>query len=117
LRKLLKAKIHRGTVTGADLHYEGSITIDKALMEAVDIADFEAVWVWNISNGQRAETYALPADAGSGEITVNGAAARLFHKGDHVIIASFSWIEEAAVETHQPKIIVLDERNQIESMK
>jgi aspartate 1-decarboxylase len=115
LRKLLKAKIHRATVTGTDLHYEGSISIDRALMEAVDLAEFEAVHVWNVSNGERVETYVMPAEAASGEISLNGAAARLFHKGDQVIIAGFCWLDEESLRTHKPKIVILDAENRIVS--
>ena len=115
MRKLLKAKIHRATVTGTDLHYEGSISIDRALMEAVDLAEFEAVHVWNVSNGERVETYVMPAESASGEISLNGAAARLFHKGDQVIIASFCWLDEESLEIHKPKIVILNAENRIVS--
>jgi len=113
LRKLLKAKIHRATVTGADLEYEGSIGIDPDLLEAVDLAENEAVHVWNMSNGERIETYVIRAEPGSGEICLNGAAARLFHPGDRVIIASFCWIDERELADHEPRIVIVDERNRI----
>lgn len=114
LRKLLKAKIHNATVTGADLEYEGSIGIDKSLLEAVDMAEYESVHVWNVSNGQRIETYVIESERGSGEICLNGAAARLFEPGDKVIIASFCWIDEKELPQHQPKVIIADEENGIQ---
>jgi len=113
LRKLLKAKIHNATVTGADLEYEGSISIDKSLLEAVDMVVFEAVHVWNVSNGQRIETYVIEAEHGSGEICLNGAAARLFEPGDKVIIASFCWTDEKELPSHQPKVIIANSNNGI----
>ncbi len=113
LRKLLKAKIHRATVTGADVDYEGSIGIDADLMDAVGLVENEAVHVWNVSNGERVETYVIRSEAASGEICLNGAAARLFQPGDLAIIASFCWIEEPEVLTHKPKIVILDENNHI----
>ena len=113
LRKLLKAKIHRATVTGADVDYEGSIGIDADLMDAVGLAENEAVHVWNISNGERVETYVIRSEAGSGEICLNGAAARLFHPGDLAIIASFCWVEEHEILTHKPKIVIVDENNHV----
>ncbi|HUE39508.1 MAG TPA: aspartate 1-decarboxylase, partial [Candidatus Binatia bacterium] len=85
-RKLLRGKIHRATVTGADLHYEGSVTIDRDLMEGADLVTHEAVQVWNVTNGERFETYAIPGRRGSGVVCVNGAAAHKVSKGDLVII-------------------------------
>lgn len=116
LRKLLKSKIHRAVVTGAELDYEGSIGVDAELLRAVDIAENESVHVWNISNGQRVETYAIAAAPGQREIVLNGAAARLFHPGDQVIIASFCWLDESELARHQPKIALLDEHNNIAKM-
>lgn len=113
LRKLLKAKIHRATVTGADLEYEGSIGIDADLLTAVDLAENEAVHVWNMSNGERIETYVIRAEPGSGEICLNGAAARLFHPGDLVIIAAFCWVDGQEMADHKPRIVIVDERNSI----
>jgi len=113
LHKLLKAKIHRATVTRADLDYEGSISIDRTLLEAVGLAEFESVHVWNISNGHRVETYVIEAEAGSGEICLNGAAARLFSPGDLVIIAAFCWLENSELAAHKPKIVIVNERNRI----
>jgi aspartate 1-decarboxylase len=111
LRKLLKAKIHRATVTRADLHYEGSISIDQALMKAADLLSYEAVQVWNITNGERLETYVIPAERGSGEICLNGAAARCVQPGDLVIIATFCWLEEEVAQDHRAKIVMVDQAN------
>lgn len=111
VRKVLRGKIHRATVTEANLHYEGSITIDKALMEAMDLVEFEAVHVWDVNNGERFETYALEGPAGSGVICVNGAAARKVAPGDLIIIGAFTWIEEEAARRHQPKIVMVDAQN------
>ncbi len=110
-RKLLKSKIHRATVTRSDLNYEGSIAIDINLLQAADIQPFEAVHVWNVTNGSRLQTYAIPAAAGSGEVCLNGAAARLAHAGDLVIIASFSWLDETEARQHQPKLVFVDAQN------
>jgi aspartate 1-decarboxylase len=111
LRKLLKAKIHRAVVTRADLSYEGSISIDQDLLDASEIVPFEAVHVWNINTGGRLETYELSAKRGSGEICLNGAAARHVQVGDLVIIAAFCDIEETDIPGHQPRIVLVDEAN------
>ena len=110
-RKMLKSKIHRATVTGADLHYEGSVTIDKDLMEAADIIPYEAVAVWNVTNGNRLETYAIEGERGSGVICLNGAAARLVAPKDLVIIASFVSMNEEEAVKHEPKLVFVDEQN------
>ena len=110
-RKMLKSKIHRATVTGADLHYEGSITIDKDLMEASDIIPYEAVVIWNVTNGNRFETYAIEGERGSGVICINGAAARLVAPKDLVIIASFVSMDNAEALAHEPKLVFVDEQN------
>ncbi len=112
-RKLLKSKIHRATITRSDLNYEGSIAIDSILLEAADIQPFEAVHVWNVTNGSRLQTYAIPVAAGSGEICLNGAAARLAAAGDLVIIASFAWLDEAEVSSAKPKLVFVDAQNRI----
>ena len=112
--KLLKSKIHRATVTNSDLNYEGSIAIDKNLMDAATIRPFESVHVWNVTNGNRLETYALPATRGSGEICLNGAAARKAASGDLVIIATFGWIQDSeAGSEYLPKIVFVDSKNRI----
>lgn len=112
-RKLLKSKIHRATVTRSDLNYEGSIAVDEALLEAADIRPYEAVHVWNLSNGSRLETYAIPAARGTGEICLNGAAARLAQPGDLVIVASFTWLDEKEAAAARPKLIFVDAQNRI----
>jgi aspartate 1-decarboxylase len=111
LRKVLKSKIHRATITQADLNYQGSIAVDEALLKAADIAPFESVHVWNISNGSRLETYAVPAEAGSGCICINGAAARHSHSGDLVIIATFTWQEDNPAVEYTPKLVFVDAGN------
>jgi L-aspartate-alpha-decarboxylase len=107
LRQLLKSKIHRATVTEANVHYVGSITIDSDLLERVDLWEGELVHVWNVDNGERFETYALVGQAGSGVICVNGAAAHKVQVGDRVIVTAFSLTDEAIV----PKMILVDSRN------
>ncbi len=116
-RKLLKSKIHRATVTKSDLNYEGSIAVDATLLEAADIQPFEAVHVWNVTNGSRLQTYALPVEHGGGEICLNGAAARLAQAGDLVIIASFAWLDEREAPTAKPKLVFVDAKNQIAEIK
>lgn len=111
MRKLLRGKIHRATVTGADLDYEGSVTIDEGLMELADLATHEAVHVWNVTNGERFETYAIPGRRGSGVVCVNGAAAHKAREGDLVIIAAFSWMDEVEASAWKPRVVFVDERN------
>jgi aspartate 1-decarboxylase len=112
-RKMLKSKIHRATVTGADLHYEGSITIDKDLLEASDIIPYEAVAVWNVTNGNRFETYAIEGERGSGVICINGAAARMVSPRDLVIVASFVDMENSEALRHEPKLVFVDDKNRM----
>jgi len=112
-RKMLKSKIHRATVTGADLHYEGSVTIDLDLLEASDIIPYEAVTIWNVTNGNRFETYAIEGERGSGVICLNGAAARLVAPKDLVIIASFVNMENEEALAHEPKLVFVDDRNRM----
>ncbi len=116
-RIMLKSKIHRATLTDANLDYEGSITIDAALMEAADILPFEQVQIYDINNGNRFETYVITGKRGSGAVCVNGAAARLVNKGDLVIIASYVGLDEEAAAAHEPKLIYVDEKNVIVSEK
>ncbi|MDH7570288.1 MAG: aspartate 1-decarboxylase [Armatimonadota bacterium] len=104
---MLKSKIHRATVTGADIDYVGSITIDLDLMDRAGLHPGEQVHVWNVANGARFETYAMPGDRGSGVICVNGAAAHLARPGDKVIIAAFALTDEPV----QPRIVLVDEQN------
>ncbi len=116
-RIMLKSKIHRATLTDANLEYEGSITIDEDLMEAADILAFEQVQIYDINNGNRFETYVIKGERGSGTICVNGAAARLVSRGDLVIIASYFNVDEAEALEHKPKLIYVDEENSIASTK
>lgn len=111
LRTFLRAKLHKATVTGVELEYQGSLTISRELMDAVDIAPFEKILVANLENGERFETYAIPAPAGSGHIVLNGATAHKGSVGDRVIIFTFCELTEAEVPAHQPKVLVLDEHN------
>ena len=114
LLQLLKAKIHRATVTRSDLNYEGSIAIDELLMEAAGIVPFEAVHIWNVTNGERLQTYALPSSKGSGEICLNGAAARRAEVGDLVIIATFGLVADSDDATqHLPRIVFVDAENRL----
>jgi aspartate 1-decarboxylase len=113
LRTMCKSKIHRATVTGADLNYIGSITIDPVLMEAADLLEFEQVAVVNVNNGARFETYVIPGERGKGEICLNGAAARMVHPGDKVIVISYAQYDEAEMETYRPQFIFVDEQNRI----
>lgn len=115
-RQVFKSKLHRATVTQADLDYEGSVTIDESLMEAADILENEAVHVWNVTRGTRLVTYALRGERGSGVVCINGAAAHLMRPGDLVIIATFCDLEDAEARTHQPKVVLLDEQNQIKEL-
>jgi aspartate 1-decarboxylase len=112
-RIMLKSKIHRATITGADLQYEGSITIDRDLMDAADIVSYEKVAVWDVTNGSRLETYAIEGERGSGVICLNGAAARLVAPQDLVIIASFVNMENEAALAHEPKLVFVDEKNRM----
>jgi aspartate 1-decarboxylase len=110
-RKLLRGKIHRATVTGADLDYEGSVTIDQDLMDGCDLVDHEAVHIWNVTNGERFETYAIPGQRGSGVVCVNGAAAHKVKKGHLVIIAAFSWMDEKEARAWKPHVVFVDSEN------
>jgi aspartate 1-decarboxylase len=111
LLTLLKGKIHRATVTQCDLNYEGSISVDSALLERSGILPHEQVDVLNINNGERFTTYAIPAAAGSGVIGINGAAARLAQKGDLVIIVAYARMEEAEAKAFQPRVLLVDSNN------
>ena len=112
-RTLFKSKIHRATVTQADLDYEGSVTIDAELMRAADILPYEKVHIWNRTNGSRLETYAIEGPAGSGVVCVNGAAAHHAKPGDLVIIATFTQLDDAAARAHRPRIVLVDEKNRV----
>jgi aspartate 1-decarboxylase len=112
-RQMFKSKIHRATVTKADLNYEGSITIDSELLRAADILPYELVHVWNVTNGARLVTYAIAGKKDSGEICVNGAGAKLCKVGDIIIIATFVEMTSKKARTWMPKVILVDKKNQI----
>ena len=113
IRVMLKSKIHRATVTQADLHYVGSIAIDRALMDAADLLEGEQVVIADITNGARLETYVIPAPAGSGIVGINGAAAHLVGKGDLVIIRSYAMFEDAEARRLKPRVVHVDDNNRI----
>ncbi len=115
-RMMMKSKIHRATVTEANLHYVGSITVDAELMEQADLLAYEKVQVVNISNGARFETYVIEGQRGSGTFTVNGAAARLVHPGDKVIAISYAEFEEEEARRHHPVVVFVDEQNRVKSI-
>ncbi|HHB75371.1 MAG TPA: aspartate 1-decarboxylase [Desulfobulbus sp.] len=112
-RIVLRAKLHRATITQADLNYEGSLTIDEQLMQAAGIVPFEQVKVYNISNGERFETYAISGAPGSGVIGLNGAAARRGHVGDLIIIACYCLMEDSELVGYHPEILLLDNGNRV----
>ena len=114
---MLKSKIHRAKVTHADVHYEGSLTLDPALLDAADIVPFEEVHVWNVTRGTRFRTYAMLGGAGSNVVCANGAAALLVEPGDLVIIATFTIVEDDELWRFQPRLVFVDERNRIQSVK
>lgn len=111
MRTMLRGKIHRATVTGADLHYEGSVTIDEDLLEQSDIWPYERVDIWNVTNGERFSTYAITGQRGSGVVCINGAAAHKVSKGDLVIIAAFATLTDAEARDWKPRCVFVDERN------
>ena len=113
MRTVLKSKIHRATVTQADLHYEGSITIDPTLMDAADILPYEQVHVLDVDNGARLTTYAIEGEGDSGQICINGAAARLVSPGDTVIILTYESVDDAHAREHQPQLVYVDQNNRI----
>jgi aspartate 1-decarboxylase len=112
-RVMLKSKIHRATVTGSDLHYPGSLTVDPELLEAADILEHEQVAVVDIENGQRFETYVIAGRRGGGDLVVNGAAARLVHAGDRVIVFSYAQYDPEELATYQPRVVHVDAANGI----
>jgi len=116
-RIMLRAKIHRAAVTQCDLNYEGSCGIDEDLLEAADIREFEKIELYNVNNGERFSTYAIRGKRGSGEISLNGAAARLAHLGDLMIICTYAPMSEASVADHQPKIVFVDGSNRVSGIK
>ncbi|MGC9195243.1 MAG: aspartate 1-decarboxylase [Syntrophobacteraceae bacterium] len=110
-RTLLKSKIHRATITDANLNYEGSLTIDADLMAAADILPYEQIKVYNINNGARFDTYAIAGPAGGGDICLNGAAARMGARGDLIIIATYANFDEAEIAVHTPLVVLVDSGN------
>lgn len=116
-RTVLKSKIHRITITGADLHYEGSLTLDEAVMEAANLVPFEKVEVFNINNGHRFSTYVIPGVRYSGECILNGAAARLGHSGDLIIIVSYADLDDTELKDFKVNLVYMDEENNIKEHK
>ena len=112
-RHMLKSKIHRATVTACDLHYVGSVTLDAELMHSADLLPGELVHVLDVDNGNRFETYVIEGEPGSGEVCLNGAAARLVHEGDRVIIVSYGVYDDRELTVHEPRVVHVDERNSI----
>jgi aspartate 1-decarboxylase len=110
-RRMMKSKIHRATVTDANLHYVGSITIDPLLLEAADILEYEQVAIVDIDNGNRFETYTILGEPGSGDMCLNGAAARLVHPGDKIIVISYADYEDAELKEYEPTVVHVDDRN------
>lgn len=111
LRRLMKSKVHRATITSADLHYEGSLTLDEDLMDAADLLEFEEIQVVNVNNGARFSTYVIPGHRGSGVVQLNGAAARLGMPGDLVILISYAQYDEAEAGQHRPQVVHVDGQN------
>lgn len=112
-RHLMKSKIHRATVTSADLHYEGSLTVDEDLLDAADLVRYEEIQVVNVNNGARFSTYVIPGARGSGVIQLNGAAARLGMPGDLLILISYGVFDEAEVEQLNPRVVFVDKHNRL----
>jgi len=112
-RTMLKSKLHRVTVTQAELHYEGSCAIDEDLLDAADIREYQQIDIWNVDNGERFTTYAIKAERGSGTISVNGAAARKAAPGDLLIIATFATYNEIELAKYEPDLVYVDSRNRI----
>ncbi len=112
-RTLFKSKIHRATVTHADVDYEGSVTVDDDLLQAADILPHEAVHLWNVTNGERVMTYALAGERGSGVVCANGAAAHRFSVGDLVILATFAELEDTEARSFEPTVVLVDADNRI----
>jgi aspartate 1-decarboxylase len=115
-REMLKSKIHRVTVTQAELYYEGSITVDKDLLQAANILPYEKVQVLNFNNGSRLDTYAIEGTAGSGTICLNGPAARFGSIGDEIIIVSYFHLPDEDAKKHKPKVVLVDKKNKITSL-
>jgi aspartate 1-decarboxylase len=116
-RRMLGSKIHKATVTQADINYEGSISISPELLKAADILPFEAVSIWNVTSGTRLETYAIEGQSGSSDICINGAAAHLVSPGDLIIIARFIQVNDEDCVNYRPKIIFVDKQNRIKEIR
>ena len=116
-REMLRAKVHRITVTECDVAYEGSLTLDRDVMDACGMVPFEKIDVYDVDNGNRFTTYLIEGDRGSGACCVNGAAARLVERGHKVIVAAYAAVEEKDVRTHTPRIVLVDDRNRITVVK
>ena len=114
--QMLKGKIHRAVVVQAELNYVGSITVDPKLMEAAGIYEYEKVQIVDVENGNRFETYTIEGEPGSGMICLNGAAARMVQTGDHIIIMSYCDMEPSEVKEHKPKVVFVDEKNQVKKI-
>jgi aspartate 1-decarboxylase len=112
-RHLMKSKIHRATITTTDLHYEGSLTVDEDLLDAADLVTNEEIHVVNVNTGSRFTTYVIPGPRGSGVVQLNGAAARLGHPGDVVILIAYGVFDETEAERHAPLVVFVDERNRV----
>ncbi|MEO8478270.1 MAG: aspartate 1-decarboxylase [Gemmatimonadota bacterium] len=112
-RRLMKSKIHRATITSADLHYEGSLTLDRALMTAANLVEYEEIHVVNVNNGQRFVTYIIPGETGSGTVQLNGAAARLGMAGDLVILLAYADLDAHEVANHAPHVVFVDDANRL----
>ena len=112
-RRMMKSKVHRATVTDANLHYVGSVTVDRDLMDAADLLEYEQVAIVDIDNGARLETYVIAGERGSGDLCLNGAAARLVSPGDKVIVISYADYDQAELATYEPAIVHVDTANQI----
>ncbi|MBO0767784.1 MAG: aspartate 1-decarboxylase [Solirubrobacterales bacterium] len=112
-RTMLKSKVHRATITDSDLHYVGSVTIDPELLEAADIREFEQVAIVDVDNGARFETYTISGQRGSGEMKINGAAARLVHTGDTIIVISYGIYDPEDLDHYDPRVVHVDSQNQI----
>ena len=116
-RVMLRAKLHRATVTEADLHYEGSCGIDEDLLDAANMVEYERIELYNINNGERFSTYVIKAPRGSGVISLNGAAARKAHVGDQLIICTYAPMSESLASAHKPKVVLLDAGNRIQQIR
>ena len=112
-RTMLKSKIHRATVTQANLHYVGSVTVDQELMNAADLLPGEQVAIVDVTNGARLETYVIPGERGTGILGINGAAAHLVHPGDLVILISYAQMDDATARTYRPRVVHVDARNRV----